>query len=114
MATTKGGAAAVDSDWKAAAGGESGRRSYGVGVRRTRITYGRRDRLLGMEMGQQKAIDYDLLMQLGELQRMVAIIGEDMPWSLLFDSTYAPQYRLITVEFLSTFVYRPQAPDFQP
>ncbi|KAL8258355.1 hypothetical protein R6Q59_030396 [Mikania micrantha] len=28
--------------------------------------------------------------------------------------TYAPQYRLITVEFLSTFRYRPQPPDFQP
>ncbi|KAL8244893.1 hypothetical protein R6Q59_011151 [Mikania micrantha] len=28
--------------------------------------------------------------------------------------TYVPQYRLITVEFLSTFRYRPQAPDFQP
>ncbi|KAL8214024.1 hypothetical protein R6Q57_003473 [Mikania cordata] len=25
--------------------------------------------------------------------------------------TFAPQYRLITVEFLSTFVYRPRAPD---
>ncbi|KAD3337898.1 hypothetical protein E3N88_33419 [Mikania micrantha] len=28
--------------------------------------------------------------------------------------TYAPQYRIITVEFLSTFRYMPQAPDFQP
>ncbi|KAL8207866.1 hypothetical protein R6Q57_007278 [Mikania cordata] len=28
--------------------------------------------------------------------------------------TYASQYRLITVEFLSTFVYRPRGPDYQP
>ncbi|KAL8200443.1 hypothetical protein R6Q57_011782 [Mikania cordata] len=35
-------------------------------------------------------------------------------WSRLFDMTYPPQYRLLTVEFLSTFVYRPQGPDFQP
>ncbi|KAD0364776.1 hypothetical protein E3N88_44380 [Mikania micrantha] len=45
---------------------------------------------------------------------MMAIIGKDTPWSRLFDMTYAPQYRLLTVEFLSTFVFRPQAPDFQP
>ncbi|KAL8199929.1 hypothetical protein R6Q57_013497 [Mikania cordata] len=45
---------------------------------------------------------------------MEAIIGEDTPWSRLFDMTYAPQYRLITVDFLSTFVYQPQPPDFQP
>ncbi|KAD3068671.1 hypothetical protein E3N88_36551 [Mikania micrantha] len=74
----------------------------------------RRDRLLKKEMGNQKAIDYDLLAELGQQERMTAIIGEDTPWSRLFEMTYAPQYRLITVEFLSTFRYRPQAPDFQP
>ncbi|KAL8214323.1 hypothetical protein R6Q57_003772 [Mikania cordata] len=45
---------------------------------------------------------------------MVAIIGEDAPWARLFDMAYAPQYRLLTVEFLSMFVFRPQAPDIQP
>ncbi|KAL8223481.1 hypothetical protein R6Q57_018956 [Mikania cordata] len=45
---------------------------------------------------------------------MMAIIGQDTPWSRLFEMTYAPQYRLITVEFLSTFIYRPCGPDFQP
>ncbi|KAL8208339.1 hypothetical protein R6Q57_007751 [Mikania cordata] len=64
-------------------------------------------------MGHQKAIDYDLLTELGQQERMMTIIGEDMPWFRLFDVTYAPQYRLITVEFLSTFMYRPQGPDFQ-
>ncbi|KAL8247033.1 hypothetical protein R6Q59_008249 [Mikania micrantha] len=73
-----------------------------------------RDRLLKKEMGNQKAIDYDLLAELGQQERMTAIIGEDTPWSRLFEMTYAPQYRLITVEFLSTFRYMPQAPDFQP
>ncbi|KAL8232576.1 hypothetical protein R6Q57_002354 [Mikania cordata] len=28
--------------------------------------------------------------------------------------TFAPQYRLITVDFLSTFVYMPRGPDYQP
>ncbi|KAL8217788.1 hypothetical protein R6Q57_021161 [Mikania cordata] len=65
-------------------------------------------------MDQQKAIDYDLLAELGQLERMTAIIGEDTSWSRLFEMTYAPQYRLITVEFLSTFVYRPRDPDYQP
>ncbi|KAD2080478.1 hypothetical protein E3N88_41875 [Mikania micrantha] len=78
------------------------------------IARSRRDRLLRKEMGHQKAIDYDLLAQLGQQERMMAIIGEDTPLSCLFEMTYAPQYRLITVEFLSTFRYRPQVPDFQP
>ncbi|KAL8188847.1 hypothetical protein R6Q57_029602 [Mikania cordata] len=65
-------------------------------------------------MGQQKAIDYDLLAELGQLERMTPIIGEDTPWSRLFEMTFAPQYRLITEEFLSTFVYRPRGPDYQP
>ncbi|KAD7117782.1 hypothetical protein E3N88_05050 [Mikania micrantha] len=65
-------------------------------------------------MGNQKAIDYDLLAELGQQERMTAIIGEDTPWSRLFEMTYAPQYRLITVEFLSTFRYRPRPHDFQP
>ncbi|KAL8202149.1 hypothetical protein R6Q57_011296 [Mikania cordata] len=65
-------------------------------------------------MGQQKAIDYDLLTQLGERERMTTIIGEDRPWSRLFEMCYAPRYRLITVEFLSTFIYRPLDLDFQP
>ncbi|KAL8196526.1 hypothetical protein R6Q57_024821 [Mikania cordata] len=34
-----------------------------------------------------------------------------MPWSRLFEMTFAPQYRLINVEFLSTFIFRPCAPD---
>ncbi|KAL8209992.1 hypothetical protein R6Q57_006724 [Mikania cordata] len=78
------------------------------------VARNRRDRLLRKGMSQQKAIDYDLLAELGQQERMTAIIGEDSPWSRLFEMTYAPQYRLITVEFLSTFVYRPHGPDFQP
>ncbi|KAL8236819.1 hypothetical protein R6Q59_017900 [Mikania micrantha] len=69
----------------------------------------RRDRLLKKEMGNQKAIDYDLLAELGQQERMMAYI-----WSRLFEMTYAPRYRLITVEFLLTFRYRPRPPDFQP
>ncbi|KAL8214797.1 hypothetical protein R6Q57_004246 [Mikania cordata] len=71
------------------------------------VARNRSDRLLRKEMGHQKAIDYDLPADLGQQERMTAIIGEDMPWSRLFEITYSPQYQLITVEFLSTFVYRP-------
>ncbi|KAL8217275.1 hypothetical protein R6Q57_024112 [Mikania cordata] len=78
------------------------------------VARSRRDRLLRKEMGQQKAIDYDLLAELGQQERMTTIIGEDTPWSRLFEMTFAPQYRPITVEFLSTFVYRPCGPDYQP
>ncbi|KAL8230940.1 hypothetical protein R6Q57_000718 [Mikania cordata] len=45
------------------------------------IARNRRDRLLRKEMGQQKANDYDLLAELGQLERMTTIIGEDTPWS---------------------------------
>ncbi|KAL8199529.1 hypothetical protein R6Q57_013097 [Mikania cordata] len=75
------------------------------------VALNRRDRLLRKEMGQQKAIDYELLAELGQLERMTAIIGEDTPWSRLFEMTFAPQYRLITVEFLSTFVFSPRPAD---
>ncbi|KAL8200301.1 hypothetical protein R6Q57_011640 [Mikania cordata] len=47
-------------------------------------------------------------------QRMTVIIGENTPWSRLFEMAFVPQYRLITLEFLSTFVYRPRGPDYQP
>ncbi|KAL8231200.1 hypothetical protein R6Q57_000978 [Mikania cordata] len=35
-----------------------------------------------------------------------AILGEDTPWTRLFGLAELPSYRLITVEFLSTFRYR--------
>ncbi|KAL8255971.1 hypothetical protein R6Q59_031038 [Mikania micrantha] len=41
---------------------------------------------------------------------MRAIIGEDTPWTRLFDITELPTHRLITVEFLSTFRYRAHQP----
>ncbi|KAL8222990.1 hypothetical protein R6Q57_020389 [Mikania cordata] len=42
----------------------------------------------------------------GEAVRARAILGEDTPWTLLFDLAELPTYQLITVEFLSTFRYR--------
>ncbi|KAL8225728.1 hypothetical protein R6Q57_018285 [Mikania cordata] len=38
-------------------------------------------------------------------------LGLYTPWSRLFEMTFAPQYRLITMEFLSTFLFRPRAAD---
>ncbi|KAL8200425.1 hypothetical protein R6Q57_011764 [Mikania cordata] len=42
----------------------------------------------------------------GEAERARAILGEDTPWTRLFDLAELPTYRLLTVEFLSTFRYR--------
>ncbi|KAL8188688.1 hypothetical protein R6Q57_029708 [Mikania cordata] len=42
----------------------------------------------------------------GEAERARAILGEDTPWTRLFELAELSTYRLITVEFLSTFKYR--------
>ncbi|KAL8256024.1 hypothetical protein R6Q59_031091 [Mikania micrantha] len=75
------------------------------------VTRARLNQLLRKLTGQQKAIDYD---KVGERQRIVAIIGEDTPWPKPFELAYTPRYRLITLEFLSAFMYHPLAEDFQP
>ncbi|KAL8201432.1 hypothetical protein R6Q57_012771 [Mikania cordata] len=75
------------------------------------VARNRCNRLLRKGMGQQKAIDYHLLAELGQLERMTAIIGEETPWSRLFEMMYAPQYRLITVE-LCGFAYELSLAEF--
>ncbi|KAL8193624.1 hypothetical protein R6Q57_026759 [Mikania cordata] len=47
-----------------------------------------------------------LRMSMGTPLRARTILGEDTPWTRLFELTELPTYRLITVEFLSTFRYR--------
>ncbi|KAL8200156.1 hypothetical protein R6Q57_011495 [Mikania cordata] len=42
----------------------------------------------------------------GDEVRARAILGENTPWTRLFEIAELPTYRLITVEFLSTFRYR--------
>ncbi|KAL8231823.1 hypothetical protein R6Q57_001601 [Mikania cordata] len=51
-------------------------------------------------------VDWGVLGDCGEAERARAILGEDTPWTRLFDLVELPSYRLITVEFLSTFRYR--------
>ncbi|KAL8192535.1 hypothetical protein R6Q57_027720 [Mikania cordata] len=50
--------------------------------------------------------NWGVLGDCGEAERARAILGEDTPWTRLFDLAELPSYRLITVEFLSTFRYR--------
>ncbi|KAL8196730.1 hypothetical protein R6Q57_024493 [Mikania cordata] len=57
-------------------------------------------------MGTHRCIDWGVLGDCGEAERARAILGEDTPWTRLFDLEELPSYRLITVEFLSTFRYR--------
>ncbi|KAL8188819.1 hypothetical protein R6Q57_029574 [Mikania cordata] len=63
-------------------------------------------RILRMNMGTPRCIDWGVLADCGEAERARAILGEDTPWTRLFDLTELPTYRLITVEFISTFRYR--------
>ncbi|KAL8218927.1 hypothetical protein R6Q57_022300 [Mikania cordata] len=53
-----------------------------------------------------ECIDWGVLGDCGEAERARAILGEDTPWTRLFDFAELPTYRLLTVEFLSTFRYR--------
>ncbi|KAL8208863.1 hypothetical protein R6Q57_008275 [Mikania cordata] len=62
--------------------------------------------ILRMSTGTPRCIDWGVLGDCGEADRARAIIGEDTPWTRLFDLAELPTYRLITVEFLSTFRYQ--------
>ncbi|KAD3068020.1 hypothetical protein E3N88_35900 [Mikania micrantha] len=66
----------------------------------------RRRRILRMNMGTPLCIDWGVLADCGEAVRARAILGEDTPWTRLFEIAELPSYRLINVEFLSTFRYR--------
>ncbi|KAL8205282.1 hypothetical protein R6Q57_008833 [Mikania cordata] len=63
-------------------------------------------RIIRMSMGTPRCIDWGVLGECGVAERARAILGEDTPWTRLFDLAELPTYRLITVEFLSTFRYR--------
>ncbi|KAL8227641.1 hypothetical protein R6Q57_015225 [Mikania cordata] len=59
-----------------------------------------------MSVPTPRCIDWGVLVDVGEPVRTRAILGEDTPWTRLFDLVELPTYRLITVEFLSKFRYR--------
>ncbi|KAL8223357.1 hypothetical protein R6Q57_018832 [Mikania cordata] len=63
-------------------------------------------RILRMSMGTPCCIDWGVIADCGEAGRARAILGEDTPWTRLFELAELPTYRFITVEFLSTFRYR--------
>ncbi|KAL8218180.1 hypothetical protein R6Q57_021553 [Mikania cordata] len=63
-------------------------------------------RILPMSMGTPRCIDWGVLAGAGEAVHARPILGEDTPWIRLFELTELPSYRLITVEFLSTFRHR--------
>ncbi|KAL8210981.1 hypothetical protein R6Q57_005418 [Mikania cordata] len=63
-------------------------------------------RIIRMSMGTPRCIDWGVLADCGEAVRARAILGEDTPWTRLFELAELPMYMLITVEFLSTFRYR--------
>ncbi|KAL8196166.1 hypothetical protein R6Q57_025166 [Mikania cordata] len=63
-------------------------------------------RIIWMSMGTPRCIDWGVLGDCGEAEHARAFLGEDTPWTRLFDLVELPTYRLITVEFLSTFRYK--------
>ncbi|KAL8200830.1 hypothetical protein R6Q57_012169 [Mikania cordata] len=63
-------------------------------------------RILRMSVPTPLCIHWGVLADAGEAMRARAILGEDTPWTRLFDLAELPTYRLITVESLSTFRYR--------
>ncbi|KAL8265206.1 hypothetical protein R6Q59_023336 [Mikania micrantha] len=63
-------------------------------------------RILHISVATPRCIDWGVLAYAGQAERARAILGKDAPWSRLFDTADVPTYRLITVEFLSTFRYR--------
>ncbi|KAL8208929.1 hypothetical protein R6Q57_008341 [Mikania cordata] len=66
-----------------------------------------------MSMGTPRCIDWGVLEDCGEAVHARSILGEDMPWTRLFELAELPSHRLITVEFLSTFRYRAHQATFQ-
>ncbi|KAL8211388.1 hypothetical protein R6Q57_005825 [Mikania cordata] len=62
--------------------------------------------IIRMSMGTPRCIDWGVLGDCGEAERARAILGDDTPWTRFFDLAKLPTYRLLTMEFLSTFRYR--------
>ncbi|KAL8211179.1 hypothetical protein R6Q57_005616 [Mikania cordata] len=58
------------------------------------------------ERGDATLYTLGVLANAGQAERAGAILGEGTLWTRLFDITDLPTYRLLTVEFLSTFRYR--------
>ncbi|KAD4889091.1 hypothetical protein E3N88_21164 [Mikania micrantha] len=69
--------------------------------------FGRCAKFHTMRIGRQKAIDWDVLTEIGERERAERWIREETPWRRLFEMAFQPSYREVVVEFLSTFTFRP-------
>ncbi|KAL8223736.1 hypothetical protein R6Q57_019211 [Mikania cordata] len=63
-------------------------------------------RILRMSMGTPRCIDWGVLADCVEAGHARAILDKDTPWTRLFKLAELPTYRLITVEFISTFIYQ--------
>ncbi|KAL8227352.1 hypothetical protein R6Q57_017184 [Mikania cordata] len=67
------------------------------------------DKFRTMRIGRQKAVDREVLDEIGEGDYAERWIGEETPWRRLFDMAFQRSYREVVVEFISTFTYRPGA-----
>ena len=75
------------------------------------VARGRCAKLRKMEIGGHDAICWTALGEVAEAERARLIIGDDTPWDRLFEMSYGPSFREITVEFLSSFQFHPRPAD---
>ncbi|KAL8224111.1 hypothetical protein R6Q57_019586 [Mikania cordata] len=73
------------------------------------VGVGRCAKFRTMKIDQQKIFDRDILTEIGEWERTERWISEETPWRRLFDMTFEPSFKAVTVDFLSTFTYLPAA-----
>ncbi|KAJ0428879.1 hypothetical protein HanHA300_Chr17g0651011 [Helianthus annuus] len=64
-----------------------------------------------MEIDDHCALDWGALEEVAEAARARQFIGDDTPWSRLFDIAYTPSYRVMACQFLSSFDFAPRPAD---
>ncbi|KAL8205276.1 hypothetical protein R6Q57_008827 [Mikania cordata] len=79
----------------------------GIGYCTTRTAFGRCAKFHTMRISWQKAVDWEVLGEIGERERAKRWIGEETPWRRLFEMAFQLSYMEVVVKFLSTFTYRP-------
>ncbi|MFS7974125.1 hypothetical protein Hanom_Chr09g00864891 [Helianthus anomalus] len=64
-----------------------------------------------MEIGGHVAIDWSASEEVEEAVRARGVIEHDTPWERLFELVFLPSYRVLVIEFLSSFKFHLRPPD---
>ncbi|KAJ0800849.1 hypothetical protein HanPI659440_Chr03g0110011 [Helianthus annuus] len=76
------------------------------------IRHERCAKLCTMEIGGHVEIDWEVIETLTKDGRARDIVGLDTPFACLFQITTEDSYRGLTIEFLSSFIYKPHPDDY--